>query len=82
MAGEPVSDDKLTTMRLHRSTLRALATQQQELGTSTLEETLQTILFRHASYEAIARLEADSKGLADYQQESLALAAVHPEVSA
>ncbi len=63
-------------MRLRRSTLNMLAERQQDLGAASLDEALETILFRQQSYEAIARLEADAEALADYQAEARELAEV------
>jgi hypothetical protein len=60
----------MTTMRVRRTTLAKLAARQRELGSSSLDEALETILFRHRAYEAIARLRADPSELAAYQREA------------
>jgi hypothetical protein len=57
-------------MRVRRTTLATLAVRQRELGSASLDEALETILFRQRSYEAIARLEADPTALASYQREA------------
>ena len=67
-------------MRVRRSTLAKLAQRQVELGAASLDEALETILFRQQSYEAIARLRADPDGLADYQREAAEWAEVDVEV--
>jgi hypothetical protein len=60
----------ITTMRVRRSTLATLTRRQQDLGASSLDEALSTILFRQQSYEAIIRLNADPQALADYRAEA------------
>ncbi len=67
-------------MRVRRSTLAALAKRQRDLGAASLDEALETILFRQQSYEAIARLNADPEGLADYQAEATEWAETDVEV--
>jgi hypothetical protein len=62
--------DDITTMRVRRTTLAKLAQRQKELGSASLDEALETILFRQCSYEAIARLKANPTELADYQSEA------------
>jgi hypothetical protein len=59
--------DDITTMRVRRTTLAKLAQRQKELGAASLDEALETILFRQRSYEAIARLKANPGELTDYQ---------------
>ena len=72
----------MTTMRVRRGTLDKLAARQKELGASSLDEALETILFRQRAYEAIARLKADPAALADYQHEAEEWAEVDVEVNA
>jgi len=60
----------ITTMRVRRTTLAKLAQRQEELGSASLDEALETILFRQRSYEAIMRLKANPDELADYQREA------------
>jgi hypothetical protein len=60
----------ITTMRVRRTTLAKLAQRQKELGSASLDEALETILFRQRAYEAIARLKANPDELADYQREA------------
>jgi hypothetical protein len=72
--------DDVTTMRVRRSTLRTLTQRQHDLGASSLDEALATILFRQQSYEAIARLNADPVARADYQTEACEWAEVDVEV--
>jgi hypothetical protein len=72
--------DDITTMRVRRTTLAKLAQRQQELGAASLDEALETILFRQRSYEAIARLKANPAELADYQREAREWAEVDVEV--
>jgi hypothetical protein len=60
----------ITTMRVKRTTLAKLAQRQKELGSASLDEALETILFRQRSYEAITRLKSDPAELADYQREA------------
>jgi hypothetical protein len=60
----------ITTMRIHRTTLAKLAARQRDLGAASLDEALETILFRQQAYEAITRLKADPEALADYQREA------------
>jgi hypothetical protein len=50
--------------------LAKLAHRQVEFGSASLDEALETILFRQRSYEAIARLKANPAELADYQREA------------
>jgi len=69
----------ITTMRIRRSTLAKLAQRQKELGAASLDEALETILFRQRSYEAITRLKADPAELADYQREAQEWAEVDVE---
>lgn len=70
----------ITTMRVRRGTLAKLAARQKELGAASLDEALETILFRQRSYEAITRLKADPEALADYQHEAEEWAEVDVEV--
>lgn len=70
----------ITTMRVRRSTLAKLEERKRELGATSLDEALETILFRQRSYEAIARLKADPETLADYQREASEWAEVDTEV--
>jgi len=72
--------DDITTMRVRRSTLAKLEARKSELGATSLDEALETILFRQRSYEAIVRLKADPKALADYQSEAVEWAEVDVEV--
>lgn len=67
-------------MRIKRKNRDALAARAKELGVATLDEALETIMFRQKSYEAIARLQADPAALADYQREAHELAEVDVEV--
>jgi hypothetical protein len=60
----------ITTMRVRRTTLAKLAQRQKELGSASLDEALETILFRQRSYEAIVRLKAHPDELAEYQREA------------
>jgi hypothetical protein len=69
-AKRPTRPDDITTMRVRRGTLAKLAQRQKELGSASLDEALETILFRQRSYEAIVRLKADPDELADYQREA------------
>jgi hypothetical protein len=57
-------------MRVRRATLAKLAVRQRELGCGSLDEALETILFRHRAFEAIARLEADPTELDAYRREA------------
>jgi hypothetical protein len=70
----------VTTMRVRRGTLAKLAARQKELGAASLDEALETILFRQRSYEAITRLKADPEALANYQREAAEWAEVDVEV--
>jgi hypothetical protein len=70
----------ITTMRVRRGTLAKLAERQRELGAASLDEALQTILFRQRAYEAIARLNADPTALAAYQRDAEEWAEVDVEV--
>jgi hypothetical protein len=70
----------ITTMRIRRATLAKLAERQRELGATSLDDALETILFRQQAYEAIARLKADPDELADYQREAQDWAEVDAEV--
>jgi len=70
----------ITTMRVRRGTLAKLAARQKELGAASLDEALETILFRQRSYEAITRLKADPEALAAYQDEAQEWAEVDVEV--
>lgn len=72
--------DDVTTMRVRRRTLAKLAARQRELGAASLDEALETILFRQRAYEAIARLKADPDGLAEYQREAQESADLDVEV--
>jgi len=74
------SPSDITTMRVRRSTLAKLEARKKELGATSLDEALETILFRQRSYEAIARLKADPQALADYQREASEWAEVDTEV--
>ena len=66
-------------MRIRRRTLAALAERQRELGAASLDEALETILFRQRSYEAIARLNAAPSTLAEYQREAREWAEIDDE---
>ncbi|HEX3732753.1 MAG TPA: hypothetical protein VHU91_07535 [Mycobacteriales bacterium] len=70
----------ITTMRIRRRTLNALAERQRELGAASLDEALETILFRQRSYEAITRLRANPEVLAEYQREAHEWAEIDYEV--
>lgn len=72
--------DDITTMRVRRTTLAKLAERQRELGAASLDEALETILFRQRSYEAIARLKANPVELAQYQDEAREWAEIDVEV--
>jgi hypothetical protein len=72
--------EEQTTMRVKRRNRDALAARAKELGVATLDEALETILFRQKSYEAIARLSEDPAALADYQREARELAEADAEV--
>jgi hypothetical protein len=72
--------DGITTMRVRRTTLAKLAQRQKELGSASLDEALETILFRQRSYEAIAWLKANPTELADYQSEASGWAETDVEV--
>ncbi|MGH7920207.1 MAG: hypothetical protein ACREQM_09725 [Candidatus Dormibacteraceae bacterium] len=67
-------------MRIRRATLAKLAQRQQELGSSSLDDALETILFRQRAYEAIARLTSNPEQLAEYQREAHEWAEVDTEV--
>lgn len=67
-------------MRIRRTTLAKLAERQKELGAPSLDEALETILFRQRAYEAIARLKSSPEQLADYQREAREWAEVDTEV--
>jgi hypothetical protein len=71
---------EVTTMRIRRATLAKLAERQRELGAPSLDEALETILFRQLAYEAIARLKSNPEQLADYQREAHEWAEVDTEV--
>jgi hypothetical protein len=75
------SAEEQTTMRIKRRNRDALAERARELGATSLDEALETILFRQKSYEAIARLTSDAEELAGYQSEARELAEVDVEVS-
>jgi hypothetical protein len=75
-----VRNSEITTMRVRRATLAKLAARQKELGAASLDEALETILFRQRSYEAITRLKSDPQALADYQREAEEWAEVDVEV--
>ncbi|WP_028934943.1 hypothetical protein [Pseudonocardia spinosispora] len=77
---KPRSPDDITTMRVRRATLAKLEQRKVELGASSLDEALETILFRQRSYEAIARLKANPDELADYQGAAHEWAEVDVEV--
>jgi hypothetical protein len=68
-------------MRIRRSTLAMLEQRKGELGASSLDDALQTVLFRQRSYEAIARLKANPDELAEFQREAREWAEVDAEVS-
>lgn len=70
----------ITTMRVRRTTLAKLAQRQKELGSPSLDDALETILFRQRSSEAIARLKSAPAELADYQREAQEWAEVDAEV--
>jgi beta-glucosidase-like glycosyl hydrolase len=70
----------VTTMRVRRTTLAKLAARQRELGAASLDEALETILFRQRAYEAIARLKSDPEALAAYRHEAEGWAEVDVEV--
>ena len=70
----------ITTMRIRRATLAKLADRQRELGSPSLDDALETILFRQRAYEAIARLKANPDELADYQRKAQEWAEVDAEV--
>ncbi len=72
--------DDITTMRVRRGTVAKLAQRQKELGSASLDETLETVLFRERSYEAIVRLKSDPSELADYQREAHEWAEIDVEV--
>lgn len=67
-------------MRIRRSTLAKLAQRQSELGSPSLDDALETILFRQRAYEAISRLKASPEQLAGYQREAHEWAEVDTEV--
>jgi hypothetical protein len=67
-------------MRVRRRTLAKLAERQRELGAASLDEALETILFRQRAYEAIARIKADPETLADDRREAGEWAEVDVEV--
>jgi hypothetical protein len=69
-----------TTMRVRRSTLATLAAWQDEVGAVSLDEALETLLFRQRAYQAIARLNADPQAVEDYQREAAEWAEVDVEV--
>ena len=71
----------ITTMRIRRATLAKLEQRKAELGASSLDEALETILFRQRSYEAITRLRANPAELADYQREAHEWAEIDVEAS-
>jgi hypothetical protein len=72
--------EDITTMRVRRGTLAKLDEHRKELGAASLDEALETILFRQRSYEAILRLKADPLALADYQSEAREWAEADVEV--
>jgi hypothetical protein len=83
--GQPIprrakAPDDTTTMRVRRRTLAKLAARQKELGAASLDEALETILFRQRSYEAIAKLKTNPDELADYQREAQEWAEVDVQV--
>jgi hypothetical protein len=67
-------------MRIRRVTLAKLAQRQKELGSPSLNDALETVLFRQRAYEAIARLRSSPEQLEGYQREAHEWAEVDTEV--
>jgi hypothetical protein len=60
-----------TSMRVDQANRDALARiAAEELGGVSLDEALRMLLFEHETMRAVARLEADTEALADWQREA------------
>ena len=66
-----------TSIRVDDATRDALARiAAEDLGGTTLDEALRTVLFHYQTIAALERLEGDPEALAEYRREAQALADV------